>query len=99
MWLKTGRTHQIRVHLDYLHHPVFGDPEYSGRQKQLNRLSSLSQKKIALYLLKLIGRQALHAYHLAIEHPVLKKKLEFSVPLPGDFKNVLTHIRKSEREI
>ena len=45
VWLETGRTHQIRVHLNYLHHPVFGDPEYAGRQKQVNRLSSLSQKK------------------------------------------------------
>ena len=98
-WLKTGRTHQIRLHFKHIHHPVFGDPEYSGRQKQLNRLSSLSQKKNAVYLLKFIDRQALHAYRLCFEHPVQKKIMDFTAPLPDDFNEVLINLKKFEREL
>ncbi|RMH97356.1 MAG: RluA family pseudouridine synthase [Calditrichaeota bacterium] len=94
--LKTGRTHQIRAHFNYLHHPVFGDPEYAGRQKQVKRLSALSERKFALYLLQLINRQALHAYRLGFEHPVEKRWMEFSSPLPSDFSTVLEEIQKRE---
>lgn len=98
VWLKTGRTHQIRVHFSYLHHPVFGDPEYSGRKKQINRLSALSEKNFALYLLKSLNRQALHAYQLAFQHPVSRETLAFSAPLPQDFKGVLEKLKPIERE-
>ncbi len=96
--LKTGRTHQIRVHFNHIHHPVFGDPEYSGRRKQLNRLSSLSQKKFAVYLLQLITRQALHAFQLGFYHPIAQKWLEFQSPLPEDMSSVIQEIRKFEVE-
>lgn len=99
VWLKTGRTHQIRIHFKHIHHPVFGDPEYSGRQKQLNRLSSLSEKKIAVYLLNQMDRQALHAGRLSFMHPVLKKIMEFSAPLPDDFKELLDTIRNYEDKL
>ncbi len=94
--LKTGRTHQIRVHFNHIHHPVFGDPDYSGRTKQLNRLSTLSLKKFAVYLLQLISRQALHAYQLGFYHPIQQKWLEFQSPLPEDFNKIIQEIRKFE---
>lgn len=97
--LKTGRTHQIRIHFKHIHHPVFGDPEYSGRQKQLNRLSSFSQKKFAVYLLKYMKRQALHACRLSFSHPVYQKTMEFSAPVPDDFKKLLEELRNYEREL
>lgn len=97
--LKTGRTHQIRLHFQYLHHPVFGDPEYAGRNKQLNRLSTLSHKKIAVYLLGLMNRQALHACRLCFTDPVSKQPMEFTAPLPDDFKELLNQLKKYEREL
>jgi 23S rRNA pseudouridine1911/1915/1917 synthase len=86
--LKTGRTHQIRVHLKHIHHPVFGDPDYSGRQAQLNRLPSFL-KTPAMDLLKRISRQALHACKLAFIHPHSGKRISFKTDLPDDFKRLL----------
>ena len=95
--LKTGRTHQIRTHFNHIHHPVFGDPEYAGRMKQINRVSTLSYKQKALYLLKLIDRQALHAFRLTFEHPISKEKISFTADLPEDFQNILDLSRNIER--
>lgn len=92
--LKTGRTHQIRVHMNYIHHPVFGDPDYSGRKSQIKRLSALSEKNFALYLLKSIDRQALHAYRLTFVHPARQEAMTFTAPLPGDMKNVIEKLKQ-----
>ncbi len=96
VWLKTGRSHQIRVHFKYLNHPVFGDPDYSGRIKQTKQISDLPERKIALNLLSLIDRQALHAFTLGFEHPIKKRWMNFSVPLPADFQNILSELEKIE---
>lgn len=92
VWLKTGRSHQIRVHFKHLNHPVFGDPDYSGRNKQINRISNLSQRKFALNLLSIINRQALHAFSLGFEHPIRKEWMDFSAPLTDDFQSVLSKL-------
>ena len=94
--LQTGRTHQIRVHMNHMHHPVFGDPQYNGRQSQLNRLSSLSDRHLALYLLKQFQRQALHAMYLTFTHPADLKRRTFEAALPPDFDSLLKQIRKNE---
>ena len=94
--LKTGRTHQIRVHFNAMHHPVFGDPDYSGRKKQLNRLSSLSERNFAVYLLKKINRQALHAGALTLVHPHTGKTLRIVSDLPNDITGILMDIRRRE---
>lgn len=78
--LKTGRTHQIRVHCSYLGHPILGDNKYT-KQKKKNRLS--------------VKRQLLHAYILGFKHPVIGKWMEFTAPLPEDFLQVLDFLRKS----
>ena len=86
--LKTGRTHQIRVHLNYLHHPVFGDPDYNGRQSQLKQLPSFLQKRGA-HLLKSINRQALHAKMLEFVHPHSHEKVFFNSEIPADFAGLI----------
>jgi len=93
--LKTGRTHQIRVHLSYLGHPVLGDPEYGGRAKWLSSLS-VNRRKMAQEILNLIDRQALHAFKIGFIHPRTDKYLEFQAPLPLDISQVLDFLKSYE---
>jgi len=80
--LDTGRTHQIRVHMNYIHHPVIGDPDYNGRESQLKRLPSNLQKR-GRHLLKILPHQALHAKKLSFLHPASGKRIELDSPLPA----------------
>lgn len=89
--LKTGRTHQIRVHLSYLGHPVLGDPEYGGRAKWVSALS-VNKRKMAQELLNLINRQALHAFKIGFVHPQRNQYLEFESPIPVDISKVITFL-------
>jgi 23S rRNA pseudouridine1911/1915/1917 synthase len=89
--LKTGRTHQIRVHLNHINHPVFGDPDYHGRNSQIYRLPSHLQKR-GSQLLKLISRQMLHAKSLQFIHPKTEKTMKFDSELPPDMQIVIDKI-------
>jgi len=88
--LETGRTHQIRVHLAYLGHPVVGDPVYGARKAKAN-LRSVSQE-IRQSIGDLPG-QALHAYFLAFEHPKTGEKLHFESELPASMARLLSKLR------
>jgi 23S rRNA pseudouridine1911/1915/1917 synthase len=87
--LETGRTHQIRVHLSSIGHPLLGDPTYGGRRG----LAAIEPPALRQGLQK-FSRQALHAATLGFTHPVSGEYLEFSSPLPADMAEVLALLRK-----
>jgi 23S rRNA pseudouridine1911/1915/1917 synthase len=91
LMLKTGRTHQIRVHLSHIHHPVLGDPEYNGRQEQLSGLP-LTLRNFSISLLKRINRQALHARKLSFIHPRLQERVYFESDLPSDIQQIVDEL-------
>ena len=86
--LKTGRTHQIRVHLSSKGHPVFGDETYGGRVPHSVNLTNNIKSQIK-NLLEMMPRQALHARVLGFVHPRTREKLHFESALPEDMQNVL----------
>lgn len=92
--LESGRTHQIRVHLQHYGHPVFGDPAYGGR----NRTPGIrpEYRRRANYLLTLIQRQALHARQLRFSHPTSGARMEFEAALPDDMTALIEAARQSE---
>jgi 23S rRNA pseudouridine1911/1915/1917 synthase len=90
--LDTGRTHQIRVHMAHLGHPIVGDPVYGGRGKKLLSLRE-SERSLAAEVLSCLPRQALHASELELPHPVTGERVAFSSPLPEAFDRALALLR------
>lgn len=86
--LETGRTHQIRVHMEHIRYPLLGDPEYGGRL----RLPKASTPEFVAAL-QSFKRQALHAQRLALHHPETGDWMAWEVPLPDDFVQVLEAIK------
>ncbi len=82
---KTGRTHQIRVHLAEAGHPIVGDPLYGGRQ-WIQKIDPALKKVIQQF-----ERQALHAWKLRLIHPTTHKLMEFEAKIPDDFQKVLQY--------
>ncbi len=82
--LETGRTHQIRVHLSHITHPIVGDRVYGGRRQLRAGLSEAQRQAILNF-----PRQALHAYELGFVHPVTGEDIEVSVPMPEDMQQLV----------
>ncbi len=82
--LETGRTHQIRVHMAYIHYPIAGDPVYGGQGKLPRGTSDIICKAV-----KALQRQALHACSLGLTHRVTGESCCWEAPLPDDFQSLL----------
>jgi 23S rRNA pseudouridine1911/1915/1917 synthase len=91
---QTGRTHQIRVHMSFIGHPIVGDPAYGGAKRAIEAADS-GQLKEALSQLK---RQALHAQTLGFVHPITEQYLQFSSPLPEDMRRVIETLEGGRQE-
>ncbi len=88
---RTGRTHQIRVHLLHVGCPVLADKIYGGRASM--KLSDLAPDTPATEDVALIERQALHAYRLRFKHPRTEQWIEAEAPLPPDIRRTLEALR------
>jgi 23S rRNA pseudouridine1911/1915/1917 synthase len=88
--IHTGRTHQIRVHLNAIGHPIVGDPLYGGiRRRVPGDLKAVTH----------LDRPFLHAARLAFKHPSDGRRMEFESPLPDDLQRVLDELRGSDEEL
>jgi 23S rRNA pseudouridine1911/1915/1917 synthase len=85
--LMTGRTHQIRVHMAHINHPVVGDQLYGGRSRIAAGINNELRQ-----VLQPFKRQALHACYLSFNHPHTDEKLTLTAPLPDDFQFLLTNM-------
>ncbi len=83
--IETGRTHQIRVHLSHINHPVVGDETYGGGKKRAKNIRSASVRDLLLKA----NRQMLHAMHLQFTHPATGELLSATAPLPEDFMEIV----------
>lgn len=91
--LETGRTHQIRVHMSYLTHPLVGDVIYGGRPRPPKNASNEF-----ITALRAFDRQALHARMLRLEHPISGEVMEWHAPLPNDMVAMIDILRKDKAE-
>ncbi|WP_419908833.1 RluA family pseudouridine synthase [Hoeflea sp.] len=88
--LETGRTHQIRVHMQHIGHPLIGDPEYGGAfRTKVNTLPAAAAESVGA-----LDRQALHAFLLQLAHPRDGRTLRFEAPIPPDMASVITALSK-----
>lgn len=83
--LETGRTHQIRVHMNHIRHPVVGDATYGGGKRRTKGLKSKALRDLLVH----VDRQMLHAWQLALEHPGTRQPMTFEATLPSDFQRIL----------
>jgi 23S rRNA pseudouridine1911/1915/1917 synthase len=86
--LETGRTHQIRVHMQWIGHPLFNDAAYGG-DRVLKGTTFTKYRQFVENCFKVLPRQALHARTLDIDHPITGKRMHFESPLPADMQAVL----------
>ncbi|MBD0787577.1 23S rRNA pseudouridine(1911/1915/1917) synthase RluD [Vibrio sp. Y2-5] len=91
--LETGRTHQIRVHMSYLQHPLLGDTAYGGRA----RIPKGASQELT-DMIRNFDRQALHAVMLKFKHPATGEEMEFHAPVPEDMVTMTEALRADAQE-
>lgn len=87
--LETGRTHQIRVHMAHIRHPIVGDPVYGGRIQLIKGMTPELRQE-----LKTFRRQALHAFAIGLTHPETQEFMRWEIDLPDDIKQLLVILRE-----
>ncbi|MEP3563518.1 MAG: RluA family pseudouridine synthase, partial [Marinobacter sp.] len=92
--LESGRTHQIRVHMTHVRHPLVGDPVYGGRLRLPKGTTEELRAELAAF-----NRQALHARKLTLEHPETGETMSWEVALPDDMVQLIAALRKHAREL
>ena len=91
---KTGRTHQIRLHLAHWGHPVLADRLYSGRAKIMSEQISKDKSDDSV----LLDRQALHALKIEFSHPISSERMTLSAPIPNDILSTIEALRKHRKK-
>ena len=94
VFLETGRTHQIRVHMAYSQHPLVGDPVYGLRPRLPRGADDTVREALAG-----LGRQALHAAKLVLQHPRTEERMAWEVPRPADMDHVLDVLRAHDERM
>ncbi|MDP8221537.1 MAG: RluA family pseudouridine synthase [Candidatus Stygibacter frigidus] len=92
--LKTGRTHQIRVHLEHINCPVLGDSLYNNQKRTMNSVPIEYRKRIKFLLTTHLKRQALHAWKLGFVHPITAERLDFKVEMPPDMQKAIEYVKQ-----
>ncbi len=92
--LETGRTHQIRVHMAHIKHPIVGDPVYGGRLKPTAGASDLVNRSVRYF-----RRQALHAVSLGLTHPDSGERISWEAPIPEDMRQLIHALEAETREL
>lgn len=90
--LETGRTHQIRVHMAHIGHPLIGDPDYGAAFRTKANLLPEPAKSVV----NRFPRQALHAFMLQFEHPSTGDTMHFEAPMPADMEELITALRTAD---
>ena len=90
--LETGRTHQIRVHMAHIKHPVVGDPVYGKHKSVMKGLDEIVREAVSNF-----KRQALHAWRLGLSHPVSGDEQIFEAPLPTDMQLLLSTLETNDQ--
>jgi 23S rRNA pseudouridine1911/1915/1917 synthase len=86
---KTGRTHQLRVHMSYIGHPIVGDVMYGGQPVSEYSLTGAGSQEVFL------SHQALHAWRIQFRHPITEREMEIEAPFHGPFKQLVHLLRES----
>lgn len=92
--LETGRTHQIRVHMNFIHHPLFGDSTYGWRLKLPAKMAPELAEELRQF-----KRQALHAKKLALTHPKTEQRMIFECDYPKDFENLIKIFQEDQNQL
>jgi len=90
--IETGRTHQIRVHLNAIGYPVVGDAVYGNSKRRIEMVQNAVQRET----LRKMHRQALHSSNLCFHHPITDTRIECSSPLPDDMRQVCEQLGNRE---
>jgi 23S rRNA pseudouridine1911/1915/1917 synthase len=93
--LKTGRTHQIRVHCHTINHPIVGDKVYRPRKLKKRIATGQRQSSNIIHPLSLVARQMLHAWRLGVTHPVTQKEMLFESPMPDDMLSLVNRLKQT----